>query len=73
MTDRRYAQLKHDHIVTETTTNLADVAHDINVSNDKVAGYVVFNTTTSKPVWAVGDTAAAVWVDATGSTAHTPV
>jgi hypothetical protein len=60
-------------IVTATSTELLDIADAINTGADKVAGYQVFNTTTTAPVWAVGDTDGAVWVDATGTTAHTPV
>ena len=57
---------------TDTTTNLASISATVNTSG-KYAGKCVFNTSTSKPVWAAGSTAGAVWVDATGSTAHTPV
>lgn len=56
---------------TATTTNLTDIGHAVNTAN-KVAGKQVFNTTTKKTVTAVGNTAAAVWVDATGATTHTP-
>lgn len=58
-------------LATSTTTNLTDIAHAINTAN-KVAGKTVYNTTTKKLVTADGATAGAVWVDATGSTAHTP-
>ena len=60
-------------VPTETTTNLADVAHAINTTDYKIEGSMVFNATTNKPVWAAGSAAADVWVDATGSTAHSPV
>lgn len=60
-------------IVTSTTTALADITDAINTGAAKVAGYQVFNTTTNTPVWAVGDTDGAVWVDGVGTTAHTPV
>ena len=56
-----------------TTTALADVTDAINTAAGKVDGAMVFNTTTNKPVWAVGAADADVWVDATGSTAHSPV
>lgn len=59
-------------IVTSTTAALAAVGNAINTTN-KATGRMVFNTTTSKPVWAVGATAAALWVDSAGATAHTPV
>jgi hypothetical protein len=58
--------------VTATTAQLADVGHAINTAN-KHAGTCVFNTTTNKPVWAVGSAAADVWKDAAASTAHSPV
>ena len=59
--------------VTSTTAALAALANAINTSARKEAGFMVFNTTTNKPVWAVGNTDASVWVDATGATAHTPI
>ena len=59
--------------VSETTTNLADVAHAINTKQDKQAGYRVWNSTLARPVWAVGPADADLWVDAAGSTVHTPV
>lgn len=55
-----------------TTTALNDITNIIN-TEDKFDGGMVFNTTTNIPVWATGNTAGAVWVDATGATAHTPV
>lgn len=54
------------------TTNLTDITNTINTSAFKEAGRMVFNTTTNKPVWAVGSADGDVWVDATGATAHTP-
>lgn len=59
--------------VVDTTTNLADVTASINTTSAKTAGYMVFNTTTSIPVWALGADDDSLWVDATGATAHTPV
>ena len=56
-----------------TSTELEDITDDINTNAGKRPGCMVFNTTTSKPVWAVGAADGSVWVDATGSTAHTPV
>jgi len=60
-------------VPTSTTAALADVANAINTGVGKIEGTMVFNTTTNKPVWAVGNADADVWVDATGSTAHSPV
>ena len=54
-----------------TTTNIEDISARVNTEG-KHDGKMVFNTTTNKPVYATGSTAGAVWVDATGSTAHTP-
>lgn len=60
-------------VTTATTAELEDVTDAINTGAAKVEGYMVFNTDTNKPVWAVGSTDGNVWVDATGATAHTPV
>lgn len=59
-------------IVTATTAQLEDNTNAINTTS-KFIGKRVFNTTTGKPVYATGATAVAVWNDATGTTAHTPV
>lgn len=61
-----------DSARTSTTAALVAIANAINTAAEKEAGFMVFNTTTSLPVWAVGNTDGAVWVDATGATAHTP-
>lgn len=60
-------------VKTATTAQLNNLSHAINTVAAKVVGASVFNTDTSKPVWALGDTDAAAWVDATGTTVHTPV
>ena len=57
---------------TADTTSLADITHAINTTTAKVAGYRVWNTTSNRPVYAVGTGAAALWVHADGVTAHTP-
>lgn len=59
------------HCATALTSNLADITDEINTLEPQT-GQMVFNTTTGIPVWKSGDTAGAVWVDATGTTAHTP-
>lgn len=56
-----------------TTVELEDITDAINTDTAKVAGYMVFNTTTGAPVWAIGDADGDVWNDATGAVAHTPV
>lgn len=58
---------------TYTTTQLADITDSVNTSGLKQAGFMVWNITIAKPVWAVGSAAADIWVDANGSTVHTPV
>ena len=58
--------------VVSTTAALDAIGNAINTTG-KLVGKEVFNTTTGLPVWAVGTTAGALWVDATGGTAHTPV
>jgi hypothetical protein len=58
--------------VLSTTAALAAVGNAINTTG-KFPGKQVLNTTTNKPVWAVDGTAAGLWKDATGTTAHTPV
>jgi hypothetical protein len=59
-------------IVSATSAALAAIANAVNTAN-KVAGKRVWNTTTLKPVYATGSTAGAVWNDAVGVLAHTPV
>ena len=60
-------------VVTATTAELTDITDIINTDPMKVAGWMVFNTTTGAPVWAIADTDGGVWNDATGTLAHTPV
>lgn len=56
---------------TGVTSDFTDAGSAIN-NQEKYAGKMAFNTTTTKPVWASGGDATDVWVDATGSTEHTP-
>jgi len=58
--------------VSYTSTQLNDITNAVNTAN-KAAGKMVWNSTASKPVWAVGSTAGSVWVDGAGSTVNTPV
>jgi hypothetical protein len=67
------AAIKGAIIVSETATNLADITHAINTGAAKVAGYQVWDSTNSQPVWAVGNADGSVWVDGAGTTVHTPV
>jgi hypothetical protein len=55
-----------------TSAELNALANAVNTT-DKVAGKQVWNSTVSKPVWAAGSTAAALWVDGSGTTINTPV
>jgi len=57
--------------VTFTTAQLASLTAQVNL--EKYEGKTVWNTTTGKPVWASGALAADVWVNADGTTAHTPI
>lgn len=56
---------------TYTTAEIEAVGGEVNTTH-KVTGLMIYNTTTNKPVWADGSSAASVWVDATGATAHSP-
>jgi hypothetical protein len=59
-------------IQNTTTAALEAIGNAINTTG-KTTGKMVFDTTANKPVWAVGATAGAVWNDATGTLAYTPV
>jgi len=60
-------------VLNEVTASFADVTHAVNTSPLKQAGFMAWNSTTNKPIWAVGSDDNSLWVDATGATAHTPV
>lgn len=53
------------------SVELQDETSPIN-TRDKFPGKMVLNTTLGQPVWAVGSSAAAAWVDGTGANVHTP-
>lgn len=55
-----------------TTSQLEDIAHRVN-NEDKYAGKMVWNVTTTKPVFATNAMAGGTWRDATGAIVHTPV
>jgi hypothetical protein len=59
-------------VVTDTTTNLADITAAVNTTG-KYTGKRIWNATTSRPVFAAGGTAGGLWVYSDGTTAHTPV
>lgn len=61
-----------NYLVTDTTTNLADVAATINTT-DKFTGKAVYNTTTGIVVYADGPDADDKWAEADGTDEHTPV
>jgi len=67
-----YKCSRNNELRVATTAQLTDAADPVNVDGRKVAGYPVYNTTTSKPVWADGAGATDVWVEADGTTEHTP-
>tara|TARA_S200002703_G_scaffold1223_1_gene2053 strand:+ start:6322 stop:8271 length:1950 start_codon:yes stop_codon:yes gene_type:complete len=67
-----YAERRFSLATSATTTQLADNSHSVNTTA-KYEGKMVFNTTTTRPVWAAGGAAGDVWVDSAGSTLHTPV
>ena len=74
MAERRFALINHRHSPTRATTaELVDISNVVNTSSDKEHGFRVFNTTTSIPVYALGDADGDVWTDSTGVTVHTPV
>ncbi len=54
-----------------TTANLNAIGNLVNTFH-KFTGKKAFNSTTSMPVYAIGPAAGDVWVDATGTTAHSP-
>ena len=58
---------------TATSTELNAAANAMNTSQFKEAGFQVYNSTLSKPVFAAGAAATDVWKDAAGTTANTPV
>lgn len=57
---------------SSTQTNLRSLAAVIN-TQDKWPGKQAWDVSNNRPVWASGATAASVWVDAAGTTVHTPV
>jgi len=58
--------------LTATTAELTDITNAVNTNANKVAGLMVWNTTTTAPVWALDDTDGGIWLDATGTLAHIP-
>ncbi len=70
----RWLKVGHTPAITnQVTASFADVAHAVNTSNLKEAGFQAWNSTVDEPVWAVGSAANSIWVKADGTTAHTPV
>ena len=67
----RAAVLDRNYASRATTAQLAAVGNAINTSG-KFVGKMVFNTTTSLPVWANGPLATDTWASATTALAHTP-
>ncbi len=71
-TDGTWSDNRSEQGGVSQTTKLVDISHEVNIGV-KTTGMSYYNTTTNKIVFADGNTAGAVWVDATGATAHTPV
>ena len=59
-------------VISDTTTNLANVSNAINTTS-KGLGKRVWNTTTNLYVYSTGTAAADVWNNEAGATAHSPV
>lgn len=57
---------------TSTTALLDDVAAAVNTSDKKIQGAVMWNVTTDIMCIAVGNAAADLWVEADGTTQHSP-
>lgn len=55
-----------------SSIDLNDIAHKVNTSLAKQPGHMVWNYTLNRPVWAIGSGDSAIWVDANGTTVHTP-
>lgn len=63
---------RNDINVSASTADLESITSAINTVY-KYEGKQVFNVDTNKPVYALGSPSNAQWVDATGSTVHTPI
>lgn len=59
-------------VAQATQSQLRDISNAVN-TQDPRGGQMVWDSTNGKPVWKLLDSAGAVWRDATGATAHTPV
>jgi len=55
-----------------TTAELADISDTANTSVAKQAGHMVWNSDLNRPLWSVGSGNSDIWVDAAGTTVHTP-
>ncbi len=64
--------VSHLQVATYTTAQLADVTHEVNTSADKVVGAMVYNSDTSKPLWAFGSADNSSWRDAQAVAQHSP-
>lgn len=65
-----WAALNYDYWTT--TADLEDKTSAINITG-KTVGKMVYNINTKIAVWSTNVQDVAVWVDATGATAHTPI
>jgi len=66
------AFVSEPYAVTATTTELEDISDAINTADNKVAGYMVWNSTTGIPYWSDGAAANSTWSNSAGTATHTP-
>jgi len=59
--------------VSTNSADLLDESAVINYEHFKALGTYVWDTTSGKPLWALGPATTDPWVDATGATIYTPV
>ena len=62
-----------DGVMWATATELADVASVVNTMVYKKAGLMIWDDTSDRPVYAIHSVPSAVWNDAAGALAYTPV
>ena len=79
MAQRRFALLnkvigrKYFSLPVYTSSELNDISNIVNTDRDKVNGSMVYNSTTSQPLWSFGADDASTWRDAQAVVVNTPV
>lgn len=53
-----------------TTAQITDASSGCN--SNRFESKMIWNTTTSRPLWSAGSTRTSAWVDGQGATVHTP-